>query len=89
VVPSWLRNDDYFLGELIWLYGVERLRLMKKEFEEDWRKLPMLLWEQAQGLSQFVRGGVERLDGNWIFLVSRASSFYLFLSRLEGSRIEG
>jgi hypothetical protein len=34
-----------FPKELIWFYGVERLRIMEEGEAEDWKKLPMLLWE--------------------------------------------
>ncbi len=34
-----------FPRELIWFYGVERLRIIEEGEEEDRKKLPMLLWE--------------------------------------------
>jgi hypothetical protein len=34
-----------FPRELIWFYGVERLRITAEGEAEDWKKLPMLLWE--------------------------------------------
>jgi len=34
-----------FPRELVWFYGVERLRIVEEEGEEDWKRLPMLLWE--------------------------------------------
>jgi hypothetical protein len=34
-----------FPRELIWFYGVERLRITEEGEAEDWKKLPMLLWE--------------------------------------------
>ncbi|KAN0120356.1 hypothetical protein V8E51_002564 [Hyaloscypha variabilis] len=36
---------DGFPRELIWFYGVERLSIVEKGVEEDWKKLPMLLWD--------------------------------------------
>jgi hypothetical protein len=43
-LPCYTKGTE-FPRELIWFYGVERLRLVEKEFDEDWRNLPMLLWE--------------------------------------------
>jgi len=34
-----------FPRELVWFYGVERLSIVEKGVEEDWKKLPMLLWD--------------------------------------------
>lgn len=44
---NWVPYNDQgkFLRELIWFYGVERLRIMDDGEAEDWKKLPMLLWE--------------------------------------------
>jgi hypothetical protein len=36
---------DKFPREMIRFYGVERLRIMEEGEAEDWKKLPMLLWE--------------------------------------------
>jgi hypothetical protein len=33
-----------FPRELVWFYGVERLRSVEKD-ENDWRNLPLLLWD--------------------------------------------
>ena len=42
-------DSDKFPRELIWFYGVERLRNVsitdESDEAEDWKKLPMLLWE--------------------------------------------
>jgi hypothetical protein len=45
---QWVSHNDQnqFPRELIWFYGVERLRITDESGEaEDWKKLPMLLWE--------------------------------------------
>jgi hypothetical protein len=39
------QKRDGFPRELVWFYGVERLRIVEKGIEEDWKKLPMLLWD--------------------------------------------
>lgn len=43
----WVPHNDWakFPREMIWFYGVERLRIMEEDEAEDWKKLPMLLWE--------------------------------------------
>jgi hypothetical protein len=39
-------DQGKFPRELLWFYGVERLRITEEGGEaEDWKKLPMLLWE--------------------------------------------
>jgi hypothetical protein len=39
-------NDGKFPRELVWFYGVERLRILGgKETEDDWKSLPKLLWD--------------------------------------------
>ena len=41
----WVPHSDWakFPREMIWFYGVERLRIMEEGEAEDWKKLPMLL----------------------------------------------
>lgn len=40
------RNNEKFPRELVWFYGVERLRIVEgKETEDDWKSLPKLLWD--------------------------------------------
>jgi hypothetical protein len=43
VVPH--RYWEKFPRELVWFYGVERLRIMQEGEAENWKKMPMLLWE--------------------------------------------
>ena len=42
---EWSEWEGTFPRELIWFYGVERLRIMEEGEAEDWKKLPVLLWE--------------------------------------------
>lgn len=40
---AWTRTR--FPRELVWFYGVERLRIVKEGEVADWKTLPMLLWQ--------------------------------------------
>jgi hypothetical protein len=45
-----VRHDDCWTGtrfprELVWFYGIERLRIVKEGEVADWETLPMLLWQ--------------------------------------------
>jgi hypothetical protein len=44
-LDEWSEWGGIFPRELIWFYGVERLRITEEGEAEDWKKLPMLLWE--------------------------------------------
>jgi hypothetical protein len=42
---GWNWTQNRFPRELVWFYGVERLRIVKDGEVADWKTLPMLPWQ--------------------------------------------